>query len=73
MKIKNVNGTYWNEDTNCFGPECAATEYANVFTMPMSIENDDCDRLEIWVGGARDALYYPSYDDEADAVASAVH
>jgi hypothetical protein len=65
MKIKNVNGTFWNADTNCFGPECVATEYATIDDCPSLIEDNNFTEIKLY-----DHRYYTRYDD--DAVASVV-
>ena len=65
MKIKNVNGTFWNESTNCFGPIQAATEYETIDDCPSSIEDNDFKDIELY-----EDRYYTEYD--FDAVASVV-
>ncbi len=66
MKIKNVNGTFWNEDNDCFGPIQASTEYTDYADMPDFIYTNDGTELE-----RTRFEWYPEGDD-SDAVASVV-
>ncbi len=68
MKIKHVNGMFWNEDNGCFTvAEIAATEYDHVSDLPQEIADD---RGPLW----QDTLgvYYREDDDEDPPVASTV-
>ena len=48
MKIKHTNGTFWNDHSNCFGAECAATIYTDHNDLPLQIETNGRIELELW-------------------------
>lgn len=69
MKIKGLNGTYWNAENKCFGPLQAATEYDYYLDLPVEVEYCG-ETAEIAAFAPGDIRYYILGDN--DAIASAV-
>lgn len=59
MRIQHVNGTWWNENTECFGPEQVATDYDYA---PLFIGD-----LDVGEFADDDIRYYESGNDDAVA------